>query len=428
MLIGSRPEFAFAEEIAAAFPKARTFLVGGAVRDALLKRETKDFDFVVAGVTVKDLEAFLAARGQVDMVGRTFGVLKFWPSPGVELDIALPRREHPAGTGGYRDVDAQSDPAMPIEKDLERRDFTVNAMAWDLARHELIDPYGGQADLEARLIRTVGDPRARFAEDYSRILRGLRFAAKLGFEFETDTWLAMSALTRNLDDVRGGNRVVPHEIIGRELLKSLAADPERTIVLWDECDALVRILPETEGERGRILQDFARLKGKGCRDLLGDRLPIQSILASLFRAVDGRATEAAARRLRLNSVQGMHVDAWKLGRLVDAVTKIGTTDPAAMRPSELKKLLIDDPDFGEQLLKAACALGNDHIETFLKLREAIRERAAKPLLAGGEVMRVLGIHSGPDVRKALDLLIDAQAEGKVGDPKEAEAYLKKHWK
>jgi tRNA nucleotidyltransferase/poly(A) polymerase len=428
MLIGPRPEFAFADEIADGFPKARTFLVGGAVRDALLERETKDLDFVVAGVKAADLEKFLAARGHVGMVGRHFGVFKFWPAPGVELDIALPRREHAAGTGGYRDVDTQSDPDLPIEDDLGRRDFTVNAMAWDLGRKELIDPFGGQADLRDKLIRAVGDPRARFAEDYTRILRGLRFAAALGFEFETDTWLAMSAMTRNLNDIRGGERVVPYELVGRELLKSLEADPERTIVLWDECDALLRILPETEGERGRILHDFARLKSKECRGLLGERLPIQSVLASLFRAVDGRAAEASARRLRLNAVQGHHVDAWKLGRLVDGVTKLGNMDPAVVRPSELKKLLIDDPEFGEQLLKAACAAGNANIETFLERREAIRERAAKPLLAGGEVMRVLGIHSGPDVRKALDLLIDAQAEGKVGDPKEAEAYLKKHWK
>ena len=126
-------------------PGSRWHVVGGAVRDASLGRPLGDLDVLVAGVEPVALAKFLEARGSVDFVGRSFGVFKFSPDEeGPELDIALPRREKPAGTGGYRDVTAHADPRMPIEEDLARRDFTINAMAWEAATDRLIDPHGGQ--------------------------------------------------------------------------------------------------------------------------------------------------------------------------------------------------------------------------------------------------------------------------------------------
>src|SRR5262245_45947141 len=129
MLEGLRdkPGFGWLKELLETFPKVEAYLVGGAVRDALMGRGTKDFDFVVRNVDAKDLKRFLAKRGKIDLVGKRFGVFKFRPhTPEGELsllspyDIALPRTETAGMTGGYRDFDVQSDPKLPLEKDLAR--------------------------------------------------------------------------------------------------------------------------------------------------------------------------------------------------------------------------------------------------------------------------------------------------------------------
>src|SRR3989339_1721608 len=116
------------------YPKAEIFLVGGYVRDLLIDRESKDIDLVIRGVSSKKLESFLRHYGQVNLVGREFGVYKFIPKgKNIQaLDIALPRTEISLKTGGYRDFKIKSDARLPIEEDLARRDFTVNAMALNL--------------------------------------------------------------------------------------------------------------------------------------------------------------------------------------------------------------------------------------------------------------------------------------------------------
>ncbi|MEK7167727.1 MAG: hypothetical protein AAB791_01865, partial [Patescibacteria group bacterium] len=115
--------FSFAAKLFKKFPQAEIYLVGGAVRDLLLERETKDFDFVIAKIPANDLEAFLAQEGEVNLVGKSFGVFKFVPKKNKidPIDIALPRTEHADMTGGYRDFEVQSDKDLPIEKDLSRR-------------------------------------------------------------------------------------------------------------------------------------------------------------------------------------------------------------------------------------------------------------------------------------------------------------------
>ena len=229
-------------------PEASLYMVGGAVRDSILERPNKDYDIVACGVTPEKLAAQLKKIGKVDLVGVNFGVFKFHPAnvsnPQYFIDIALPRTEIPAGTGGSRDVEVASDPHTPIETDLARRDFTFNALAFNLRTHTLIDPHGGRADLDARVVRAVGDPRARFQEDYTRVLRALRFAVQLDAKIEPDTWDALKQFTGNLLDTRENKRLVPPETIGIEFLKALHADPLKTLELWDASGALPIVMPE----------------------------------------------------------------------------------------------------------------------------------------------------------------------------------------
>ena len=171
------------------FPKTEVFLVGGAVRDILLGKKITDIDLLVRNITGDELGDFLAKVGRVLFAGKQFGVWKFNEigKPRNEVyDIALPRTEFSLHKQGmYRDFTVKTNPRLPIEEDLARRDFTVNAMAYNLATETLIDPHAGQADLNNRLIRSVGAASDRFQEDYSRMLRAIRFSLQLGFAIET---------------------------------------------------------------------------------------------------------------------------------------------------------------------------------------------------------------------------------------------------
>src|SRR3989339_690187 len=176
---------------------AKVYLVGGAVRDLILARPTKDYDLVVGGVEAAALEHWLMEHGQVNLVGKTFGVFKWQPAgwAGEAIDVALPRTEHVSvGSGQYRDFKIQSQPDLPIEDDLLRRDFTINALALDLENNNLIDPSRGLSDIKKGIIRTVGKPEKRFKEDLSRTLRGLRQACQLNFKIEPTTLEAITLL------------------------------------------------------------------------------------------------------------------------------------------------------------------------------------------------------------------------------------------
>src|SRR5829696_5716618 len=128
----------------------RALLVGGCVRDRLLGRGVKDWDVEVYGVEPSALRELLARFGRVNVVGEAFTVYKL----GHDLDVSLPRRERKAGRG-HRGFVIEGDPSMPVEDAARRRDFTVNAILEDPLTGDLLDPFGGRADIERKLIRAV---------------------------------------------------------------------------------------------------------------------------------------------------------------------------------------------------------------------------------------------------------------------------------
>jgi tRNA nucleotidyltransferase (CCA-adding enzyme) len=164
----------------------RPFLVGGAVRDALLALPLEDWDVEVFGLPAGRLEPLLAAHGRVDAVGQAFRVYKL---SGVEavrgaLDVSLPRRDSKVGPG-HRGIAVTGDPFLPTDEAARRRDFTINSLMLDPATGELLDSWGGRRDLEARVLRAV-DP-ATFGDDPLRALRGVQFAARYELEVEPAT-------------------------------------------------------------------------------------------------------------------------------------------------------------------------------------------------------------------------------------------------
>lgn len=164
----------------------RPFLVGGAVRDALLGLPVKDFDVEVFGLPAEALKAALAKVGRVNAVGEAFTVFKLSGLEGVagEVDVSLPRRDSKIGPG-HRGIAVRGDPGLAPEEAARRRDFTVNALLLDPFTGEVLDFFHGRGDLEARRLRAV-DP-SRFGEDPLRALRAVQMAARYELAVDPDT-------------------------------------------------------------------------------------------------------------------------------------------------------------------------------------------------------------------------------------------------
>ena len=222
----------------------RALIVGGWVRDALLDRAScggasvsrpsqdaarKDIDIEVFDLPADRLQAVLAGLGQVNSVGASFAVFKLGP-----LDISLPRTESKAGRG-HRGFVVTGDPYLPLEEAARRRDFTVNAIAWDPLRREHLDPHGGRDDLRRRRLRMV-DP-ATFGDDSLRVLRAVQLAARL--EFEVDEPTRALCRTIALDDL-------PAERVWGEMEKLLlrAARPSLGFALARDIGVVDRLFPE----------------------------------------------------------------------------------------------------------------------------------------------------------------------------------------
>ncbi len=176
-------------EIAADFQDKKFFIqhfgrdvyaVGGFVRDIIRGKPTEEVDILITRHSVEDIIRKIEPFGKVDLVGKSFGVIKFTVNKKT-YDIALPRKDKPKGTGvkGHKDFVISADPELPLEKDLERRDFRCNSMALRLIDNTVIDPFKGEADTKARIIRLT-NPNA-FPDDPLRVLRAARFASVLEF-------------------------------------------------------------------------------------------------------------------------------------------------------------------------------------------------------------------------------------------------------
>jgi tRNA nucleotidyltransferase (CCA-adding enzyme) len=157
----------------------RALIVGGWVRDRLLGLASKDVDLEVYGLPAPDLRAVLTRFGPVQHVGESFAVYKVGA-----IDVALPRRESKSGRG-HRGFDVQGDPSLSIGEAARRRDFTINAIAWDPLTDDCLDPCRGREDLQRGILRAV-DPRT-FGDDSLRVLRAVQFAARFEFAIAPET-------------------------------------------------------------------------------------------------------------------------------------------------------------------------------------------------------------------------------------------------
>jgi tRNA nucleotidyltransferase (CCA-adding enzyme) len=214
----------------------RPYIVGGAVRDALLGLPVKDFDVEVFGLASDRLKETLASVGDVNVVGEAFTVYKVAGLEGVpgHVDVSIPRRDSKIGPG-HRGIAVAGDPGLSIEEASRRRDFTINALLLDPFTGEVVDPHGGQADLAARRLRAV-DART-FGEDPLRALRAVQLAAR--FELTVDPETARLCASMPLAEL-------PAERIFGEIEKLLlkARQPSIGVRLMREWGMLETLAPE----------------------------------------------------------------------------------------------------------------------------------------------------------------------------------------
>lgn len=219
------------------------FEVGGCVRDDLMGHPHKDRDFLITGIPLDRLTQLLKPFGTVALVGKSFGVIKFSPteSPEIVYDMALPRTETSTGTA-HRDFDVTFDPTLPVEVDLARRDFTVNAIARNVRTGDLVDPFHGQVDLKNRVLKQVF--LQAFPEDPLRILRGIQFAARFGLSVEAETAASMQTHAHLLKTVSG-------ERIMEEMVKLFKAPkPSVGFILMRDLGVLPIVIPELAANVG----------------------------------------------------------------------------------------------------------------------------------------------------------------------------------
>lgn len=464
-------------------PGAGVYVVGGFVRDLLLRRESTDVDVVVSGVPKTVLVKLLKEHGRVSFVGKVFGVYKFVPR-GMHgsdaIDIALPRVDLPKGrTGAYRDIDVVSRPDLPIQEDLRRRDFTVNALAWDVVHASLVDVGTGLADLRAKKLRTVGRAEERFQEDFSRMLRGLRFACQLGFTFDRQTWSALAANIHHLNDRRRGEDVVPRESIAKELLKTFWLDPVNAFDLYDRSGAFGVLMPELLAMKkcpqpkpyhmeGSVWAHtklaLERLSSPAFQRRFPGKPDAELVLATLFHdigkpptlktprkdgvdrirfdghdVVGGRLAHAIATRLKLSSQDAdspLHVNPDHLHWLISLHLLLLHDRAREMKLSTIERYFITHP-LGTKLqqLILADSLATlppsgrpylAHLTSLWTVLSSIQRHGAKPpvaLLSGHEVMELVHLESGPDVGLLLRRLREAQLQRLVKTKRQARQFI-----
>jgi poly(A) polymerase len=404
----------------------RALWAGGCVRDQLLGLEPDDYD--IASDARPEEVAQLFRR--TIAVGASFGVVE-----------VLGAREHPelrVQVAAFRSDGAYIDGRHPQsvhfsspEADAQRRDFTINGLFFDPLQNQVIDYVGGRADLEARLLRAIGDPQERFREDKLRLMRGVRMAARFGLAIEPATLAAMHAMADQID-------VVSAERIADELKKMLAL-PGRAVAmdLLTQVGLIRAILPDLMGEHGAVgeAKDDAWQHALRMLESLPTQpsfaLALACLLASAVRpgieAKSSTEKQASAlagqicRRLKLSVADRERVE-WLVAnqhRLCEA---------ESLPMSALKRTLWH-PGIGELLeLHRAEAVADGkspgHVEYCeTKLAEWGEAQLNPPALITGNDVQALGLRPGPRFKLLLDKVRDAQLDGVVATRKNALEFL-----
>jgi poly(A) polymerase len=417
----------------------QAYLVGGCVRDLLLGRESKDYD-VATNATPQQVMGIFP---ETYAVGAQFGVVLV-PAPDRDAASAdsarVSSKSHAVEVATFRSDIGYSDGRHPDEvrfsldprEDVARRDFTINGMLLDPLSGDVLDFVGGRKDLEAGVIRTIGDPEQRFGEDKLRMLRAVRFAARFEYTIEPATFSAMQELAPQI-------QVVSRERVRDELSRMLTeGQARRAFLLLDESGLLKPVLPEISAMKGVAQPPEFHPEGDVFVHtlLLLENLPRPCPLTLAWGALlhdvgkpptfrvapdrirfDGHAevgvkmAEEICRRLRFSNDETEQILA-----LVDNHMRFGHA--TRMKESTLKKFL-RMPAFDEHLAlhRADCLASHRNLGTYEFIQQKLAEIPAEkmrpsPLVTGDDLIAE-GRVPGPIFREILSAVEDAQLEGRL---------------
>jgi poly(A) polymerase len=419
----------------------QALLVGGCVRDLLLGREPADYDVATDATPDQVLELF--PNGIT--VGAQFGVILV-PHDGLKVEVATFRADI-----GYADgrhparVEYSSSP----EEDVTRRDFTINGLLMRHDTEDVLDFVNGQADLRAGVIRAIGEPGRRFAEDKLRMLRAVRFAARFGYEIEPQTFRAIRRHAKEISQVSA-------ERIREELTKMLTEGaPRRAFELMDSCWLLSIVLPEISALHG-VQQPpqyhpegdvwthtMMMLEGlpAGCTPILAWGV----LLHDVGKPATFRSAKDTGDRIRFDGhvEVGMAIGKRLLGKLRfsnDETEQILALvehhmrfkDVERMKPATLKRF-VRLPRFEEHLdlHRLDCLSSNRNLEAYEFVKEFVSktppEVVRPPRLLDGNDVLDMGFPAGPIVGRILASVEEAQLNGEVGSSAEARSFVQHHF-
>ncbi len=404
------------------------WLVGGCVRDLLLGRAPKDFDIATSALPAELLQIF----PQAGQVGAHFGVVLVHEGS-AHVEVATFRSDLDYSDG--RRPSAVHFESRP-EQDVLRRDFTINALLLDPETNEILDFTGGRADLEARVIRAIGDPLRRFEEDHLRLLRAIRFAARLDFTIEHTTFEAIRSLAPAIHRIS-------IERIRDEVSRILTeGGARRGFELLDASGLLREILPEVAALKGVEQPPEFHPEGDVWTHTLvmldGLQEPtLELALGVLLHDVGKPATFRIADRIRFDGhvEKGVEIAHALLNRLrypnavieqVEALidNHMRFKDVPHMRESKIKRFL-RMPKFGEhmELHRLDCLSSHGSLANYefarSKQREVPPEQLRPAPLVTGHDLIAAGCKPGPAFGTALRETEDAQLEGRVTTKEEA---------
>jgi poly(A) polymerase len=413
----------------------QAYLVGGCVRDLLLGRDPKDYDVATDATPQQVMEIF----PQTYAVGVQFGVVLV-PAPDRDRDNAeTPPKSDAVEVATFRSDIGYSDGRHPDEvrfsrdprEDVARRDFTINGMLLDPVTGEVFDYVGGRKDLEAGVIRTIGDPEQRFREDKLRMVRAVRFAARFQYPIEATTFAAIEKLAAQIN-------VVSRERLRDELTRMLTeGQGRRAFLLLDESGLLAHVLPEISAMRG--VEQPPEFHPEGdvfvhtllLLENLPQPCPLTLAWGALLHDVGKPPTFRVAERIRFDN----HVEVGvKMAEEICARLRFSNADTeqilalvknhmrfghaTRMKESTLKKFL-RMPAFDEHLAlhRADCLASHGNLSTYEFVRQKQEEippekMRPRPLVTGDDLIAA-GHVPGPKFREILDAVEDAQLEGRL---------------
>jgi len=375
----------------------QAYWAGGCVRDQLLGRQPKDYDVATDAPPEQIRHVF--GRRRTLAVGAAFGVITvLGPAGAGQIEVATLRRDAASSDGRHPDYVTFS----TAREDASRRDFTINGLFYDPLDEQVIDFVGGQRDLEARILRAIGDPAQRFREDKLRMIRAIRFAAAFELRLEPATEAAICRMAAEIVVVS------PERIAGevqRILVDSHRGVGVRGLIRTGLAAAiLAEVVPHDESQRQRLEQTLAILDG-----LEGPSFPL-ALAALLSLWVDPAGAASVGRRWRLSNQQTFRT-AW-------LIEHRGVLGKAPSLPwSKVQRLFVGEGIHELLALEAAIALAESRDPGALawcraRLLQPPEVLNPPPLVTGDDLIRH-GIRPGPRYHVLLERLRNAQLDGEI---------------